>query len=135
MILIQRFPLIQTELNEAFLCWKDFSPVDGRSGREYEVGIENNKLESFVLPLGEPNHLPMKWGFPPVLISNPTLGLSDEQPRSVSSWIIVKFGFSVGECRKDFKAAQVVVSQVLAGGAVREGVHKEEEVRLGLLVG
>jgi hypothetical protein len=51
MILIRRFPLVQTELNEAFLCWKDFSPVDGRFGGGDEVGIENNKLESFVLPL------------------------------------------------------------------------------------
>lgn len=100
--------------------------MDVRSRRGDEVGVGYNKLESFVLPLGEPNHPPMKWGFPPVSSSNPTLGLSDEQPKPICGWTIVECGFGVGKCGKIFKAAQVVVSQVLAGGAVREGVHKAE---------
>jgi hypothetical protein len=69
----------------------------------------------------------MKWGFPPVPISNPTLGLSDEQPKPISGWTLVEFGFGVGKCRKIFKAAQVVVSQVLAGGAVKKGFTKRKK--------
>jgi hypothetical protein len=78
MILIQRFPLVQTELDEDFLYWKNFSPRNGRSGQGNEVGVEYDKLKSFILPLGEPGHPTMKWSFPPVPISSPSLGLSDE---------------------------------------------------------
>jgi hypothetical protein len=77
--------------------------VDVRSRRGDEVGVEYNKLESFFLPRGEPNHPPMQWGFPPVSSSNPTLGLSDEQPKPICGWTTVECGFGIGKCGKSLK--------------------------------
>ena len=82
-------------MDEDFLCWRDFKPLDGRPGQGNEVGIEYNKLESFVLPLGEPGHPTMKWSFPPVPSSSPSLGLSDEQSKPISSWTIVEGDFKI----------------------------------------
>ena len=103
-------------------------------GKEMKLGSNIMSWNRLLSPLGEPGHPTMKWSFPPVPSSSPSLGLSDEQSKPISSWTIVECDFGFDKCRKVFKAGQVVVSQVRAGGVVREGVHKEEEVRLGLLV-